>query len=226
MLGLLIAAISDLPFPIFRSLTPTFLVNGPSAPRSGSTLLCHAACDPFQTSCRHRCGGVAHRLSGAAGRSSPEGALPSCWRDLTGSDWQPAAHAGWTIAGISFSRSKSAPHTARPISLAAESTFDPGERSVRLVGLLVAPVYRLKITGIRNREGQEVFPTLEIVDRTYPPLGQELRHPIPIEITAEDLELALEGKFVTRVVYIEDPRQALPHRSDGKAADGVRRGEV
>jgi hypothetical protein len=108
-----------------------------------------------------------------------------------------------------------APHGAA-ISLAAESTFDPGERSVRLVGLLVAPVYRLKITGIRNREGQELFPTLEIVDRTYPPCGQELRHPIPVEITSEDLELALEGKFVTRVVYIEDPKQALPHRSDGK----------
>ena len=80
----------------------------------------------------------------------------------------------------------------------------------------MAPVYRLKITGIRNREGQELFPTLEIVDRTYPPCGQELRHPIPVEITSEDLELALEGKFVTRVVYIEDPKQALPHRSDGK----------
>jgi hypothetical protein len=107
------------------------------------------------------------------------------------------------------------PHGAA-ISMAHDGTFDPGERSTRLVGLLLAPVYRLKITGIRNHEGHEVFPTLEIIDRTYPPHGQELRHPIPVEITQDDLELALNGQFVTRVVYIEDPKQALPHGSHGK----------
>jgi hypothetical protein len=122
---------------------------------------------------------------------------------------------GGPLAGYIQPVEIKAPHGAA-ISLAADGTFDPGERSTRLVGLLLAPVYRLKITGIRNFEGQEVFPTLEIVDRTYPPLGQELRHPIPVEITQEDLELAIDGKFVTRVVYIEDPKQALPHGSQGK----------
>jgi hypothetical protein len=37
-----------------------------------------------------------------------------------------------------------------------------------------------------------------------------LRYPIPIELTLEELELAANGSFVTRVIYVEDPHQALP----------------
>ncbi len=55
-----------------------------------------------------------------------------------------------------------------------------------------------------------MFPTIEVIDRLYPPPGQALRFPIPIELTQVDLELALEGKFVTRVVYLENPLTALP----------------
>jgi hypothetical protein len=58
----------------------------------------------------------------------------------------------------------------------------------------------------------EIFPTIEIIDRTYPPAELALRFPIPIELTQDDLELAAQGMFVTRVVYVEDPNQALPVR--------------
>ncbi|HEV3021072.1 MAG TPA: hypothetical protein VGX76_01340, partial [Pirellulales bacterium] len=78
------------------------------------------------------------------------------------------------------------------------------------VGFLIAPVYRLRISDIPDHEGQEVYPTIEVIDRLYPPAGETRRFPIPIELTQEDLELALDGKFVTRVVYIEDPEVALP----------------
>src|SRR5690606_36649094 len=54
-------------------------------------------------------------------------------------------------------------------------------------------------------------PTIELVDRLHPPKGQEVRFAIPIEFSQEDLELALEGKYVTRVVYLEDPNNALPY---------------
>ena len=37
---------------------------------------------------------------------------------------------------------------------------------------------------------------------------------MPVELTEEDLKLALAGKFVTRVIYLEDPRNALPVRDD------------
>ena len=58
----------------------------------------------------------------------------------------------------------------------------------------------------------EVFPTIEVIDRLYAPPGQECRFAIPVESTEDDLKLAVDGKFVTRVIYLEDPRNALPAR--------------
>jgi len=100
------------------------------------------------------------------------------------------------------------------ISLAAGGAFtEPRPTSVK-VGLLIGQVYRLKVGNIRLHEGHEVFPTLEVIDRIYAPADQARRFPIPVELTEEDLVLALSGKFVTRVIYLEDPRRALPVRQD------------
>jgi hypothetical protein len=84
------------------------------------------------------------------------------------------------------------------------------------VGLLVGQVYRICVVNVPLHPGQDVFPTIEVVDRLYPPVGQELRFPVPIELTREDLELAISGKFVTRVIYLEDPERALPVAKGGK----------
>lgn len=105
------------------------------------------------------------------------------------------------------------------ISLAAEGQFDQPQQGSRKVGLLIGSVYRLRVTGIPLAAGLEVFPTVEIIDRTYPPIGMELRFPIPIELSEKDLRLALEGKFVTRVIYMEDPRNALPARENPQAQE-------
>jgi hypothetical protein len=86
----------------------------------------------------------------------------------------------------------------------------------RKAGLLIGSVYRLRVTGIPMAEGQEVFPTVEIIDRLFTPIGQEHRFSVPVELSEEDLRLALAGKFVTRVIYVEDPRNALPVRDDPK----------
>jgi hypothetical protein len=102
-----------------------------------------------------------------------------------------------------------APQGAR-ISLAVQGDFDEPKESPAKVGLLIAPVYRLRISNIPDHEGEEVYPTIEVIDRLYPPAGETRRFPIPIEITQEDLELALDDKFVTRIVYLEDPEVALP----------------
>ena len=96
------------------------------------------------------------------------------------------------------------------LSIASQGRFGPPLEAPLNVGLLIAPVYRFKVSNIPDHEGQELFPTIEVIDRLYPPRGQERRFPIPIELSADDIELALEGKFVTRVIYLEDPTQALP----------------
>jgi hypothetical protein len=96
------------------------------------------------------------------------------------------------------------------VALAVDGVFEPPQDAPRNVGLLIAPVYRLRVSNIPGSEGYEVFPTIEVIDRLYPPPGEQRRFPIPIELTEEDLQLALEGKFVTRVIYLEDPGTALP----------------
>jgi hypothetical protein len=103
------------------------------------------------------------------------------------------------------------------ISLAVENQFDAPQLESRKAGFLIGAVYRLRVTNIRLAEGAEVFPTVEVVDRLYSPVGQERRFAIPIEIAEEDLKLAIGGKFVTRVIYLEDPRQALPAQSNPPA---------
>jgi hypothetical protein len=102
-----------------------------------------------------------------------------------------------------------APQGAR-ISLAVEGAFSDTASNEAFVGLQVGPVYRLQVSDIPNANGLEIYPTIELIDRTYPPPGLALRYPIPIELTQHELELATQGAFVTRVVYIEDPQQALP----------------
>lgn len=79
-----------------------------------------------------------------------------------------------------------------------------------MAGLLVGQVYRFQISGIRGAEGAELFPTLEMVDRTYPPPGLATRYPIIVTIDEEDLQAALDGQLVTRVIYLEDPQTAVP----------------
>ena len=74
-----------------------------------------------------------------------------------------------------------------------------------MVGLAIGPVYRFKVTEIPDHPGLEVFPTVEVVDRLYPPPGQRLRFPVPVELTLDELLLAAEGRFITRVIYLEDP---------------------
>lgn len=102
------------------------------------------------------------------------------------------------------------------VSLAAGGKFLPPEPAPVQAGLLIAPVYRLRVTQIPRHEGLEVYPTVEIIDRLYAPPGETRRFPIPIELTLEELELALAGKFVTRVIYLEDPDQALAFTQQGK----------
>lgn len=68
--------------------------------------------------------------------------------------------------------------TGALISLASAGWFEEPRPGPRKVGLLIGAVYRLRITGIRLAEGMEVFPTIEIIDRLYAPIGQQLRfHP-------------------------------------------------
>jgi hypothetical protein len=102
------------------------------------------------------------------------------------------------------------------ISLAAQGQFDDSQPAPLLVAMLIGPVYCLRVTRIPYHPGEELFPTIELIDRLYPPAGQQRRFPIVVELALEDLELALRGNYVTRVIYLEDPDQALPAAETGE----------
>ncbi len=96
------------------------------------------------------------------------------------------------------------------VGLARDGQFLPPIDAPVTTGMLVGAVYRFHVTNIPDRQGEELFPTLEIIDRTYPQPGREHRFPIPIVLTDEDLELALNGALITRVIYLEDSDVADP----------------
>lgn len=96
------------------------------------------------------------------------------------------------------------------IALARDGQFlEPLDAPVT-TGMLVAGVYRFRVTNIPFRPGEELYPSLEVIDRIYPPAGREHRFPIPVVLTEEDLRLALDGGLVTRVIYLEDSELAEP----------------
>ena len=107
------------------------------------------------------------------------------------------------------------PRRAR-VSLAMDGAFVQPQKSPVTAAMQVGQVYRFQVSNIPLNEGFEVYPTVEVINRLYPPPGEESRFPIPIELTFEDLELALAGKLVTRVIYLEPPDTALPRPTDLK----------
>jgi hypothetical protein len=95
-------------------------------------------------------------------------------------------------------------------ALACDGFFQDNAPSPLRAGLLVGAVYRLRMVGIANEPEAELYPTIEVIDRTYPPADREHRFPIPIEIDETDIEAAMRGDLVTRVIYLEDGTYAEP----------------
>jgi len=106
------------------------------------------------------------------------------------------------------------------VAPAAEGKFLEPMPAPQYYALKVGKTYRFRLTNIPLMPGVELFPTVEILDRTHPPIGEELRHAIEIEFAKEDLYAAVRGKFVTRVIYIENPETAMPISSKDQVGQG------
>ncbi len=71
---------------------------------------------------------------------------------------------------------------------------------------LQAATFRLKLTNIPGREGLVLYPSLQIYP-SHPTTEAYLSHnSIPIELTDEDLEQVESSNFVTKVIYLPDPK--------------------
>ncbi|MDA0834646.1 MAG: hypothetical protein O2955_05255 [Planctomycetota bacterium] len=66
--------------------------------------------------------------------------------------------------------------------------------------------YRLKLTDIPNRDTLNVYPSLQVYP-THPTTDAYLSHNcVPIEISEEDLDQVESNNFVTKVIYLPDPK--------------------
>ncbi|MEJ7594056.1 MAG: hypothetical protein WKF77_21150 [Planctomycetaceae bacterium] len=69
-------------------------------------------------------------------------------------------------------------------------------------------IYRLRIADMPEFPNVEVYPSIEILDRMHPPDGRAADYPIPVVLTEADIREAIDGRMVTRVVYLEQPQLA------------------
>ena len=111
----------------------------------------------------------------------------------------------------------------------AQSSFGQAQAEQMTVNMAIGYVYRFKLSNLPlpDAAGQTLYPSIEVIGRLNPPHGLEKEFPVQVVVTREDIEVALAGRMVTRVIYLEDPRGTLPHLhtvTDQPSID-VRRGQ-
>ncbi len=87
------------------------------------------------------------------------------------------------------------------VSIETASGWSPLRPGPLRMGLVVGQAYRLRLAGIRNREGEELFPSIRMLAKLATPPGMAWRFPVEVAIDEDDLTRALGGAHVRRVVY-------------------------
>lgn len=123
---------------------------------------------------------------------------------------------GGASAGRRFPNVRSQLYFVEPLGMQIgwQTAAGGGER-VYLPAQLVVParynfvqgyIYRLKLTNIAGEPGLSLYPTLEVAPST-PATDAYLTHnPIPVQFTREDIDQVKAGNFVTKVIYLPDPK--------------------
>lgn len=78
------------------------------------------------------------------------------------------------------------------------------------MGLVIGRPYRLRVTGIPGREGEELYPSIRLLAKLATPPGMAWRFPVEVVIEQDDLERALDGALVRRAVYVSCEVDAPP----------------
>ncbi|MEM8679737.1 MAG: hypothetical protein AAGF97_10335 [Planctomycetota bacterium] len=92
------------------------------------------------------------------------------------------------------------------ISVGSLAGFELDQPSPAQFGLQVTETYRFRISRIPTMEGVVLYPTLEMIDRLHPPAGRKQQFPVEVELTRRELREAADGAMITRVIYLDDPR--------------------
>ncbi len=87
-----------------------------------------------------------------------------------------------------------------------EKMYLPGRATPFRYNFMQGYIYRLKMSDVSGRPNLNLYPTIEVAPST-PATDAYLTHnQIPIQFTAEDLDQVEGGNFVTKVIYLPDPR--------------------
>jgi uncharacterized repeat protein (TIGR01451 family) len=96
-------------------------------------------------------------------------------------------------------------------------TFYPGTPNAKmhtgaaLVGFRPGYSYRIAINGIPNQPDTVLYPEIEVRGSLVPRDGLKyMEYPAAIVFSADDLNRAAQGSFITKVIYLEDPDRAAP----------------
>src|SRR5262249_48897287 len=107
---------------------------------------------------------------------------------------------------------------AAPTGLRA--TFYPGGpqgrefRAPVTVGMRPGYIYRVKITGFADFPNLTLYPTVEVRGTLQgPKTVRPAQHPAPVVFSQDDLLRVLNGFLLTKVIYLEDPEQAIASAS-------------
>ena len=92
------------------------------------------------------------------------------------------------------------------IAVSQEGEFDLEYPSPAQFGLRVTETYRFKVSQIPLLDGVTLYPTVEMIDRLHPPPGRKQEFPVVVELTIQELRQAAAGSLITRVIYLDDPR--------------------
>ena len=90
----------------------------------------------------------------------------------------------------------------------------PAQAPISRVGMLIAPVYRIRVTGIplaTRGAKRSSRPSRSSIGSTRRRVNRAAFRSVPIDMTRQvDLRTRPSGgKFVTRVIYLEDPQVGL-----------------
>jgi len=95
----------------------------------------------------------------------------------------------------------------------AASSFGQAQANQMTVAMGIGYVYRFKLSNLPQPDagGKTLYPSIEVIGKLNPPRGLGNDFPIQVVVTRQDIDIALAGRMVTRVIYLEDSRGTLPH---------------
>jgi uncharacterized repeat protein (TIGR01451 family) len=82
------------------------------------------------------------------------------------------------------------------------------------VGLRPGYIYRIKLTGLPGHPNESLYPTLEVRGSLVMPPGlRAADFPAPVVFSKEDIDKVLANGYLTKVLVLEHPDQAMPNAS-------------